>query len=401
MFYNFSMNKIKNEKLWRVIKANEKVFRREFKRMTHKNNSSQKSNIYLEVVEGTLTGFRGMQLDRINALTLAKLIIAFIKSYSIKKLHVAHDGTLDTSDLELFAIRIINALELKAFVHETRKATTIGQASFVIREKNLDGGVYISSEKNKIKIILLDSFGAPLNKKLDKKLNQKMRGIIFEKMSFDKCKINNVSKAIYKKYESMVIELMYRKKDTKLLTVFLGINNATDITIQRLIAKCDIKFNDVTKLKFLALLNNDLLLLTNNDASELYVQEGKKKFTMMEITLLYLNYLLTQFKYKDLKSSKMFISTFKGHKQIIKLAQIHKIDIHKTTKGAYNNFIGKNSVKNKIALVAVDHDGRFLTVKTNYPDALVYMCLVIEMANYYKTQNKTLTYMIKWLKDLL
>ena len=391
-----------NEKiyeLWKTIKTNDVVLNKELKKMSHKN-INERFTSFLKIEEATLENKRGAGQDRINALTIGQLINSFIEINQIINILVAHDGTLNAKELAIISTEIVASLEVKAFLNENNISSTIGQSSFVIRDQKLDAWIYITTTKEKkIKIILLDSNGTSFGNIIDKQLTEKMRIIPVERINFIKDKVNYISNDVSKRYENLVLDSRYRKNDSRLLNVFLKTNNAIDEIAQRIIAKSDIKFEHSLNTKYFSIRKCDLSLKVNNEASILFLSDCKSTFSTKELAILYLNYLLTQFKYKKVNTSNMFIATYENNSEIIKLAKINGITLHLTEEsGIYNTFKNKNAIKDKVALMSIDENGLFLTTKTNYPDALVYMSIFIEMANYYKSQNKTLSNVNKQLK---
>lgn len=419
---------------WQNISINDLIYKKDLKSLNKKQILTRFENP-LNFGTAGIRGIMGFGPSRINELTISAASLAYAK-YLLKYqpdskkygIIIGHDNRHNGKFFAEVAFRTLKAQGIKAYLYQFNELQPTPLISYTIRKLKLSGAIIITAshnpkEYNGFKVY--NSLGGQLLPNQTKKVQEfltKIDPLTIEKYSGPLAYISN---KVIDDYIKEVLKVQLRPNDQKVLKVVFSPQHGTSAKIgPQLLSMMKIKHFNVKKQmapdpdfkhtknpnpedgksfkKAIWLARRkkaDLAIVTDPDADRLgIVTKYKHRYKFLngnELAALYLDYLITNLKQTQKLPEKAFIvKTVVSGNLAEKIALKNGITVYETHVGFKNiaQIIEEKQQAGEKFLFAYEESFGFLLNPKicRDKDALQAMVGVVEMTNYYKTQNISL-----------
>lgn len=414
---------------WRSIETNDEILTKDL----NKKDKELKDAFTTPMVFGTagIRGVMGAGTNKMNIFTVsaaadayAKYLIANVKDAKRKGVVIGHDNRHNSILFSETVAKVLLANGVKAYLFEKNELQPTPLVSFVIRHKKLAGGAIITAshnpkEYNGFKVY--NNLGAQLMPSETNKIQELMKDINPLEVKTDaKSEISYITKDVIDEYVNQVLSVRQRNDEGQIKVVFSSFHGTSLTLGPRLLEGMGIDFETVKSqmtpdpefgkvtspnpeegkayAKAISLARRrkaDLIIATDPDADRLGVvvkyQRRYKFLNGNETAALYLDYLLTQLKLqKKLPKNGYIVKSNVSGNLAAKVAEKFGLKVYETHVGFKNiaQLVEDKKSKEQFVFAYEESYGFLINPEISRDkDALQGIVGIVEMVNYYKTQN--------------
>ncbi|CAM9147643.1 phospho-sugar mutase [Mycoplasma marinum] len=422
------MNYLEEMKNWKNTPTKDKLLIKEMKKVNEKNAEEYFGKTMTFGTAG-IRGILGAGTNKINEFTIAAAAYAYAatllkESPIVKKmgLVIAHDNRQNGAFFAEITARVFDHLGIKTYVFKNNEMAPTPLLSYAIRKLRAAGGVNITAshnpkEYNGFKVY--SAQGSQLMSDITNKISKLMNKINFLKVPYGLYKPTFISPNLILDYIKDVLSIRKRGNDRKQLVVIYSPLNGTGAKVAPYIfQKMDIEYYEVKKemkedplfkglkscnpedegsfsrsIKLAKKKSADIIILTDPDADRVGLavrtpSGSYKKINGNQTGAIVLNHLIR---------TKQF--TKKGYiAQSIVSGNITKEMAKRKGFSVIETHVG---FKNIAEAIRKDPENMIMGYEESYgqlidqeisrdKDAFQGLVMLVEAANYLKTQNRTL-----------
>ncbi len=416
---------------WKTLNTSDQIYKKDLMSLKDKQIIKQFEN---PLVFGTagMRGIMGFGSSKINQLTIASASLAYsqyllqcVSNSAQKGIVIGHDNRHNSQFFAQIASQVLKAQGIKTFLYENNDLQPTPLISYTIRKLKLAGGIIITAshnpkEYNGFKVY--NELGGQLLNDQTAIIQKFMKKIDPFSIPLDHDSFSYINNKIINSYIEKVLQTRLRPHDQKMLKVVFSPQHGTSAQIgDKLLSLMDIEHYNVKKqmlpnpdFKYTKTPNPedgrsfkraihlarskkaDLVAITDPDADRLGVAiKYKRRYKYLngnELAALYLDYLIGQLKKTNqLPKNAFIVKSIVSGNLCEKIAQRHQINVYETHVGFKNiaQLIEDKTQEGQKFLFAYEESYGFL-LDSNIArdkDSLQSLVGVVEMANYYKSQQ--------------